>query len=562
MSILLKQLIITDVVEKSSKKIMFSDGINLITSVNNSMGKSIIMKSIYHTLGANCDFDDIFTEKNVLFDIVFEHNSSIFRVVRYKNSYRIFKNGQLLKTVKSGNINELSEFFKDEIGTYVYLKNRTKTTELAPPAFLFIPYYLDQDLSWKKIQYPFNNIGQYESMSLNELYYYHLGVYTEEYNKNKSEQLALKKEQGILEKKAEKENLLFAELKKSLGSESIAINETEFQALLTSYSKVMKDLLFALDKKRKSISFLEKEKIEYLIEEKRIDATIKKIKDNKIDTIKTLQCPVCQNEIEIDLEKELGLIYDVKILKQRLEAIDKLIDEIEEKISSENKERNEIEENIFNYEKEVFENRKLLNEYLNRKATEKLLAQKSIEVSEYTVQMNKLREDLTNLRNAAKVYKDKTDSVNSSFIENYKTELYELQTPEFNPNLIKPFQKAKISGSQYVRSTLAFYYSFIRTKEDIGVNDFLFPMVIDSPREGEQDDLNSTAILKFIFDNKIPNYQLVVATVNAERYIEIPENVSLIKIEGDQRRVMSKKEYLENQNEIDGVFSYFKRQKL
>jgi hypothetical protein len=108
---------------KISKKIIFSEGINLITSDKNSRGKSVVMKSLYHSLGANSDFDDIFTKDNVLFDIQFEYDSKIFRVCRFKDSYRVLKNNELIKTVKRGNINELSLFFKEEIDAYVYLKN-------------------------------------------------------------------------------------------------------------------------------------------------------------------------------------------------------------------------------------------------------------------------------------------------------------------------------------------------------------------------------------------------------------------------------------------------------
>lgn len=544
---------------KLSKKIIFSEGVNLVTSDKNSRGKSVVMKSLYHSLGANSDFDDIFTKDNVLFDLQFEYDGELFRVCRFKDSYRVFKNSELIKTVKRGNINELSLFFKEEIDTYVYLKNREKTTELAPPAFLFIPYYLDQDLSWKREQFPFNNIGQYENLSRNELYYYHLGVFTDEYNQNKSRQFSIKKEIDEIEKKSEKENAVFSELKKILGNEVIAINEAEFHAVVSTYSIKMNSLLIELDKKRKIISTLEKEKIEYLIEEKRITSTIKKIRESKFEVVKKLECPVCKNEIEIDLEKELGVIYDEKILSLRLDSISKLVEELEEKILVENKERTKLQENISNYEKSIFENRKLLNEYLNRKATEKLLDQKSVEATEHTYRVNQLKDTLSILRGKTKEFMNKSEGVDKTFVENYKTELYALETPEFNSKLIKPFIKAKISGSQYVRSTLAFYYSFIKTKEDYRIQDFLFPMVIDSPREGEQDDLNSAIILDFIFKNKMPDYQLIVATVNADKFMKITDNIHLITLRSENRRVMNNIEYKENIDEINRMFSYFKK---
>lgn len=558
MPIIFKQLMITDMSNKLSKKIIFSNDINLITSDSNSKGKSVVMKSLYHTLGANSDFDDVFTKDNVLFDLQFENSGKSYRICRFKDSYRVFKEDVFVKAISKGNINELSLFFKEEIDTYVYLKNRQKTTELAPPAFLFIPYYLDQDLSWKREQFPFNNIGQYEKLSRNELYYYHLGVLTDKYNQNKSEQLSITKKLADSENVFKEESEILVELKKSLGNESIAINEAEFQSIIVSYSKKMSSLLLDLEKINKIISEFEKQKIEYLIEEKRIELRVKKNKELKTENIKKIICPICNNEIEIDLEKELGIIYDEKILSLRLDSISKLLEELDEKIFIENKERTKLQNYINDYDKSIFDKRQLLNDYFNRKATESLLFKKNNTTIEQAAKISNLKEQLSKLRNEAKEFKNKSDGINEIFIENYKTELYSLETPEFNSNLIRPFVKAKISGSQYVRSTLAFFYSFIKTKEDYKVKDFLFPMVIDSPREGEQDDLNSAVILNFIFKNKMPNYQLIVATVNADKYMQIKENIHLITLKSENRRVMNSTEYNENMEEINRIFTYFK----
>lgn len=562
MSIIFRQLLITDISQQVSKKVFFSPGINLITSESNSQGKSIIMKSLYHTLGANAEFDELFKQNSTLFDLTLEYKNKIYRVCRFKDSYRILKNGVLIKNVKKKNIYELSSFFKDELDAFVFLKNRAKTTELAPPAFLFIPYYLDQDLSWKREQFPFNNIGQYESLSRNELYYYHLNVYTENYNKNKSEQTALNKQIAEIQEKAMKDNVVFMELKRTLKNDAIAVDETEFNALMVSYSSEMNELLEKLDKQRKIISVLEKEKIDFLIEENRINATLEKLKEDRLSTTKMIECPVCKTEIEINLEKELGFIYDEKILNIRLDSIAKSIEELEERIISENKSVINIQEEINDYDKRTFENRKLMNEYLNRKVTETLLQQKSGEAAEFTYQINLMKEKLSYLRTEAKDFKTRSELVNADFIENYKTELYNLEAPEFNPNSIKPFYKLRISGSQYVRSTLAFYYSFIKTKEKHKVMNFLFPMVIDSPREGEQDDFNSKVILEYIFANKLNNYQLIVATVNAKNYVEVTDKMNLIELDGEKRRVMNKEEYIQNFEEINAAYILFKKTDL
>jgi hypothetical protein len=170
------RLLITDTIENLSKKVDFSSK-TLITSDKNSKGKSIIMKSIYHSLGANSQFDDPFEYRNKIYDVSFRFSNIEYRVIRYKDDYIVYKSGKIIKKINR-NVEELSKILKEETGNYVFLKDKNSDKLiLAPPAISFIPYYLDQDKSWKKDVKPFQNLDQFEKLSRDELFYYHLGVY-------------------------------------------------------------------------------------------------------------------------------------------------------------------------------------------------------------------------------------------------------------------------------------------------------------------------------------------------------------------------------------------------
>lgn len=86
-------------------------------------------------------------------------------------------------------------------------------------------------------------------------------------------------------------------------------------------------------------------------------------------------------------------------------------------------------------------------------------------------------------------------------------------------------------------------------------------MVIDSPRDGEQDDINSTLILEYILSRHVENYQLIVASVDAEKFIndEFIENndLSIIRIMGEQNKLLTDDEYYNNKKEIEKGLSYF-----
>lgn len=52
MNLTITALTMVDLTHKEAKRISFSPEKNLVTSAHNHFGKSVIMKSIYYTLGA------------------------------------------------------------------------------------------------------------------------------------------------------------------------------------------------------------------------------------------------------------------------------------------------------------------------------------------------------------------------------------------------------------------------------------------------------------------------------------------------------------------------------
>ena len=52
MNLVVSSITMVDLTNKEAKRISFSPKKNLLTSTRNHLGKSVIMKSIYYTLGA------------------------------------------------------------------------------------------------------------------------------------------------------------------------------------------------------------------------------------------------------------------------------------------------------------------------------------------------------------------------------------------------------------------------------------------------------------------------------------------------------------------------------
>ena len=61
-----KQIMIADLQNKTARVQPFEKGLNVVTSIDNHVGKSSLLKSLYYTLGAEVDFDSVWDRQSKL----------------------------------------------------------------------------------------------------------------------------------------------------------------------------------------------------------------------------------------------------------------------------------------------------------------------------------------------------------------------------------------------------------------------------------------------------------------------------------------------------------------
>ena len=72
LNLVFKSIILVDLSNKEAKKIEFASGKNMLTSDGNHYGKSVIMKSLYYTLGAEVYFPQPIKALNYMTVLNFE----------------------------------------------------------------------------------------------------------------------------------------------------------------------------------------------------------------------------------------------------------------------------------------------------------------------------------------------------------------------------------------------------------------------------------------------------------------------------------------------------------
>ena len=562
MNIIFRKLLITDVVNRKSKLINFKEGDNLITSASNSVGKSVLMKSLYHTLGADSFFDSAFNTDNVLFELEFSNSENLYKILRYKDSFSIFKNNEFINFVKAKDRPSLSTFYLNEFNMSVFLKNRKNITEIAPPAYLFVPYYLDQDRSWKEEQEPFtkSSMNQYAPISKNELYLYHLGLLTKDYGDLKSELSSIT---DSIDKSNNELSVLdasYKEVKTVTDNSEVIINSDELESLFRSNSLKINKLISKQKELTNKISNLDRIKTNYLIDIRDNERLIKKLQESQNPNSIIVQCPNCHEEFDIELRNEIENVYSSILLENENKSLKMQVEKIETDISKLKEELNLLSKEISTVNKVANDSRSDYEKYVTRIALSSLMDKQLKKIGILSEKVKTLELRKKSIETNLNEIKQKTDSAKNDFCSNYITNLLSLEVTLFSPDKISAFKKISLSGSQYVRSTLAFYFSFLETKESLNIKSFNWPLVIDSPREGEQDDFNSSNILKFIIDNKKSSVQRIIASVDAKKYIdaELLKNINIIELTNNIGSVMNEETFRQNEHYINECIAFFK----
>ena len=143
-----KSLMIADLQNRTARVQLFEKGLNVVTSADNHVGKSSLLKSLYYTLGAEVDYDSVWDKQSKLYIATLAVGEKEYRVARFLKRFAVFEGEKLLKITDSVT-KELAPLLGEIFDFSVYLPRKdTGKVEMAPPVFTFMPYYIDQDKGW------------------------------------------------------------------------------------------------------------------------------------------------------------------------------------------------------------------------------------------------------------------------------------------------------------------------------------------------------------------------------------------------------------------------------
>ncbi|MDA8585787.1 hypothetical protein N9L47_05875 [Rhodobacteraceae bacterium] len=153
----------------------------------NELGKSSLAKSLYATLGADPGrTSDKWKDAKVETLLEFEIDRSVYFMLRQAGRYALFDEKAVLVWTGSSVVSDLAPKVSELLDFEVTLNRRGGQNAVPPPAFCFLPFYIDQEKGWNDTWASFSGLDMVSAYKT-DLARYHTGIRPKEYYRSKAE---------------------------------------------------------------------------------------------------------------------------------------------------------------------------------------------------------------------------------------------------------------------------------------------------------------------------------------------------------------------------------------
>ena len=551
-SMFFKSILIADVQKHTARFISFEKGLNVITSSENHVGKSSVIKSLYDTLGAEVHFDARWDKDTKLTAVIIDVDGIEYRVVRFIKKFAVLKGTELVllsDSVTRQLAPKLEEIF--DFSVYLAEKRAYKKVVQAPPAFTFMPYYIDQDKGWNELYDSFERMDQFAKPERAKSLYFHLGLYTKSRIELQAKKDRIKDEIKELQETEQRLAITVKALTEELNNIIPADNEEELERHLATPKKEIKILVQEIGRVRNKIQELN---------------TALQQHENQLEIIKQFQqipgvvekkarhvCPQCGYEFDDDLYDLVRSNYNQSNAEYLRAQIELIVNNIRAELKKQDERYIELMAKLTEQEKVYDETQDAYDAYLRYRGLKNTVRKYSFELADNRLKQSDCEDEIKDINKELQKVPDKKE-LERTYIGFVKQNIIALSawTQEYDGK-IKLLKALNAQGSLLPKIILSQYNALFQTMAETNRSVIRFPFVVDSPREKESSVSSSKEILNMIVKiTSLP--QIILATVDYDTFdVDDGGNVNKIYLD-TQFSILNEETYTERAEEIKGLY--------
>lgn len=537
--LLFEEMMILSKTEKKAMSVEFNPSKNLILG-ENDVGKSTLIKSLYHSLGADAPQlnNNRWKKANPIYCTKFSVDNKSYYIVRDEKYFGLFDSDRKLIsrhqgiTGKKGIAHKINKFLKFNIE----LEAKDGQMQTPSPSYYFLPFYVDQDEGWNSSWSSFSGLQRFKNYR-KEMIDYHLGIKPQTYYDALSQLYTLKEKYAEL--RSEKSSLVSVRDKYKSRKEVQKVDldpevfKQELEEVVVRYNDVY-------SKQQNQLGLIKNIRNKKLGIENEVSVLESSIRELESDykyleapsTPDVVDCPTCGTEFKNSISERFGLLddidYSINLIDQKKKELILLEGELEELNAEYNAISKELSsvESLLQRKKESIS----LDEIIRSEGYKDMMGSIASDIDSINTQQVELDKEMESLKDDTKTDKELKRKIVSFYQAKMKESLNKLNVHVLteddykNPDRVI---KNNALGSDLPRSLLAQYISLLHTMEKF--NSFVHcPLIIDSPLQQEQDEQNADAIFSFIFSGLLKDQQLILGTLRYENEIDT-ENTNVIE---------------------------------
>ncbi|MDP7808998.1 hypothetical protein QWI50_06330 [Acinetobacter baumannii] len=538
----------------------FPKRLNLVTGNDNSIGKSTLVKNLFWALGCDPEFDEEWKTNDIKAILYFTVDNILYIASRYHDSI-IFgqADSQLKKYPKI--TGEYSQIFSDIVNFDLKLVNRSDDLECPPPAYYFLPFYIDQKRSWNQPWNSFDKLMQFTSFKRPLISY--ICGYTKSEHFEMQEELFVQK--AIIKEANEQIERISSAIQViediSNNKSTIALSEEELNNV---QNEIEVELQNFLEKQTRLFDTQTQINSEIYDLEKQYRIALNSVRELEKDYAfaveylpeDVLECPMCGTQHDNSLLSRAGILTDKSIVEEEASLIRNSLNlkrvalkNLQDELQEVRLEINRINEKYVTSLPEIAN----LNQGMQNAIHSIALKNVSHNVSEIIVsheskskRAEKIQKEIRSDQNKLLSKKEK-DELNTYFFKNLEKNIETLSATGINLHGVKtPMDFKKLLGggaAEATRGVLAYQLAILKQIE-FANSCAIAPFVIDTPNQHEQAAANYLKIINLLKSNLSSQYQVILCGMDHIALDEFKKDCNIIKLDKDKLLKSSQYEIL------------------
>jgi hypothetical protein len=539
--LILEKIIIISHSTKSARQFEFGKNLTLITADDgNSVGKSTLAKMIFWSFGCDPIFSNVWKELDCSSIITFSIEGEFYSIHRYKNDMSFRKHGELLN-VFSKITGEYSEKFADLVGFDVLLpKKNSFNLEVPPPAYYFLPFYIDQKRTWVKPWDSFLNLQQYSRWA-QPVISFHSGLVSKEHFIVEENIYEVKAQVDEVNNNINELNSAVVILKSNLEQqEHKADSETLSNTIIECEELIKLDLDMVSNCKIDIIGIESQIKLagSIILElDKDYVFSVENMNEGSVE------CPTCGTIHENSIAHRSSILIDKEVAERQLVLLIKEKQQLQNSLNELNRTRSDNKEKLLSAQL-AFEasNSKAFSDFATANVDKQIKV--IVEKKSTDLATKKLKESGLKKTQRELITKEKKETIKVDFANSFFKYITKLKV-NIDASLIKsPLDYNKIyevgGAAEDARAVLGYYLALYEHIEN-HCQEVIPPLVIDTPNQQEQSTENYNKIVEALSRGVTDNKQYIICAMQHDALERLSINAKVIRL--DERKILTTSEY-------------------